>query len=192
MQKTEVTVKVLNSLDETEKILKEKGFELIEKWTLIDHYFSKFSKKQLKNMKFSEIIDNSFLLRQIISNDSKQQLIYKKKEFDENENVLSEEKLCANIDDIEKARKIFSLAGLTEWCNLTDGNYLYKNKDFEIDLQVIDDLGIFIEFEENKNMTNLSNIEKMEKMTNLLKTLGLNLGKDFSCQKIYLKYKSEN
>ncbi len=192
MQKTEVTVQVLNSLEETVSILSKNGFELIEKWTLNDYYFSKFNKKQLKNMNFSEIMSNSLLLRQCIGNQNQQQFIYKKKEFDTDENVVSEEKFSVEIDDIEKARKILSRAGLTEWCKITDKNRLYKKEDFEIDLQVVDNLGIFIEFEENESMKDLNSLEKREKMISMLKTLELNLGDDFSCKKAYLKFKSEN
>ena len=192
MQKTEVTVKVLNSLDETKKILIQKGFVLVEEWTLNDYYFSKFSKKQLKNMKFIEIMDNSILLRQCIGKNSEQIIVYKKKEIDRHENVIGEEKICIKIDNIEKAREIFRLAGLNEWCHIVDRNYAYKNNAFEIDLQVVEGLGVFIEFEEDESMKGLDKFEKIEKMKSLLYTLGLKLGDDFSCKKVLLKFEKEN
>ena len=192
MQKTEVTVEVLNSFDETKSILIKNGFNCVEEWTLNDHYFSKFSKKQLKNMKFIEIMDNSILLRQSIGKNNEQEIIYKRKEVDEQENVISEEKIYSKIDSIENTRQIFLLAGLSEWCSIVDKNYIYKNKNFEFDLQVVEGLGIFIEFEEDASMKSLSKREKIEKMKSLLYTLGLKLGDDFSCKKVLLKFKKGN
>ncbi len=192
MQKTEVTVEVLNSIEETKNILRENGFELVEEWTLNDRYFSKFDKKVLKNMKFIEIINNSILLRQCIGNNIQQNITYKKINVDNLDTVVGEEKINLTIDDVEKARQIFLLAGLNEWCHIEDKNYLYKNNEFEIDLQIVDNLGMFIEFEENEKMKGLSPTQKINIMTSMLKSLGLNLGKDFSYKKAYLKFKSEN
>lgn len=191
-QNTEVTVEVLNSLDEVIDILNKKGFKLIEEWVLNDHYFSKFSKNQLKNMNYTEIIDNSILLRLREGKNIEQKIIYKKKEYDKQDNVINEEKTIVTVDNSENVKKIFSLSGIEEWCQIIDKNYLYKNETCEIDLQVVDGLGVFLELEEDDSMSGLSKLEKAEKMKAFLQTLGLNLGKDFSCKKVYMKFKKEN
>lgn len=43
-------------------------------------------KRQVENMKFLDLINNSFLVRQVLSDKEEVQICYKKKELDEKEN----------------------------------------------------------------------------------------------------------
>ena len=54
---------------------------------------------------------------------------------------------------------------------------------------MIENLGNFIEYEEDETMDGLSEKQKIEKMANNLKELGFNLGTDYSVKKVYLKFK---
>ena len=69
---------------------------------------------------------------------------------------------------------------------------VYKKENVEFALQIIDELGIFIEYEEDETMQALSEKEKINVMLETLKNLGLKLGDDFSCKKVYLKFKKDN
>ena len=56
MKETEITVEVLDNVDDLIKMLKEKGFSLESEFDMIDHYFSKESTETLKTLKYKDII----------------------------------------------------------------------------------------------------------------------------------------
>lgn len=53
-------------------------------------------------------------------------------------------------------------------------------------VQIIKNLGIFIEYEEDESMKDLSPDQKFSYMVNITKNLGLKLGNDFSCKKVFM------
>ena len=188
MKQTEITVEVFDSLEEIKKILTGQNFEIVETYALNDFYFSKFENDILENMNYKNIMENSFLVRQIISSQTKTELIFKNKIIDKNNVVIEEEKIPCVILDLENALKIFHLAKLNCWCKLKQNIVVFKKKEIEFCVSEIKNLGIFIEYEQTENMNNLSAQEKIEFMKNILKSLNLNIGNDFSCKKAYLKF----
>ena len=92
------------------------------------------------------------------------------------------------FEDFEKAIKIFKSAGLNNWCNLKQLNLEYKNNEMDFLVQIVEDVGIYIEYEETETMKNLTTQQKIELMHSQLKSLGLNLGDDIFCKKVYIKY----
>lgn len=193
MKETEITVEVFDSLDKIDSILKSQGFEVLRIFDLFDYYYSKYSTEELKVMTYNEMISNSFLLRSFCKDELKQLLTYKKKEFDENNNVIAEEKVNCNIDNVDNALKCFDLAGLNRWASMVQNVTVYRKGDIKFDIQHIDGLGTFIEYEEGDTLTYLKTpTEKIKYMSDVLKGLGLKLGEDFLCKKVYLKFKKEN
>jgi adenylate cyclase class IV len=134
------------------------------------------------------LLKNSFLVRQVISDSEKIYLCYKDKEVDKNGKVLSEEKIKVPLNNLQDTLKIFNKANINCWCSLKQTIYEFQNGSIEFLVQVVDDLGNFIEYEENETMKNLTTEQKMEQMSSQLKSLGLKLGSDFSCKKVYAKY----
>lgn len=193
MQETEITVEVFDNIDSIDDVLKSQGYEICRVFDLYDYYYSKYSTEELKSMTYNEMIANSFLIRNVCKDELKQLLTYKKKEFDKNNNVISEEKVNCNIDNVDNALKLFDLAGLNMWNKMLQHISVYKKGDIEFAVQHIDGLGTFIEYEEDATMTNLKTPdEKIEYMLNILKGVGLKIGEDFSCKKVYMKFKKEN
>lgn len=189
MKETEITVQVFETRQDIHTKLLNNNFVLADKCIMQDYYFSKFETDELKNMSYKQILKNSLIVRKC-GDDTK--VIYKNKEIDNDNNVICEEKISLPITDIKPAIKIFELSGLNNWCNLTQEMYLYKNDKIEFMLQVIDGLGIFIEYEEDESVANLEPKEKMNVMAERLKSLGLNIGTDFSVKKVYQKFIKEN
>ena len=189
MKKTEITVQVFEDLNSIISKLKSKGFKQVDKFELDDCYFSCLS-KQNSNVKqdYNTLIKNSFLVRRVVDEKEKFSIIYKNKTFDTQNNVVSEEKLELPINDFEKAIKIFKSAGLNNWCNLKQLNLEYKNNEMDFLVQIVEDVGIYIEYEETETMKNLTTQQKIELMHSQLKSLGLNLGDDIFCKKVYIKY----
>ncbi len=154
-----------------------------------DSYYSAISTSELKNMKYSDIIKNSFLVRKVIDDTStKIELIYKDKVVDENNNVISEQKVKVKLDDYDKALEIFKLSNLNLWCEINQDMTVYAKDKIVFILQEVDGLGNYIEYEEDDYMANMSEYEKIELMLNNLKTTTLKLGNDYSCKKVYLKF----
>ena len=83
----EITVQVFNSFDEIKTILENQGFKMVETFQLNDWYFSKID--NIDDIKFIDVINNSFLVRQIITDVEKVQICYKKKQLDELGNVIA-------------------------------------------------------------------------------------------------------
>ena len=100
MKKTEITIQVFDDLETIISKLKLKGFKQVDKFELDDYYFSSLSTNVKQN--YNELIKNSFLVRRILGKTEKIRLIYKNKEIDERDNVISEEKLEISLNDFEK------------------------------------------------------------------------------------------
>ena len=147
MKETEITVQVYESIQQLHEKLLNNNFSLAEKCVMEDYYFSKFDTSELKKMSYKQILKSSILVRKC-RNDTK--IVYKNKEIDKDNNVICEEKITLPITDIKPAIKIFELSGLNNWCNITQEMYLYKNNKMEFMVQVVDGLGIFIEYEEDE------------------------------------------
>ena len=110
MRETEITVQVFNSLEEIDDILVSQGFEKTRNFQLNDWYFTRLD--DIQNINFVDLINNSFLVRQLISNTEKLQLCYKQKQVDEFNNVIAEEKFMSQIDALDETLKIFNYCGL--------------------------------------------------------------------------------
>lgn len=184
MRETEITVQVFNSLEEIDDILVSQGFEKTRNFQLNDWYFTRLD--DIQNINFVDLINNSFLVRQLISNTEKLQLCYKQKQVDEFNNVIAEEKFVSQIDSLDETLKIFNLCGLNNYCTIKNHSYVYKKGITEFALQVVENLGIFIEFEEDESMLAMNEQQKINHMFSILKSLNLKLGDDYSCKKVMM------
>lgn len=186
MRETEITVQVFDEVDEIHAKLKTLGFTLEHHTVMTDWYFSKELNEKLVKMSYEEIIRNSFIVRELnIDGKVKTLLHYKDKEFDENGNVISEEKLKEPLENAENAVKIFTMAGLNNWIKVMQDMYIYGKSDMHFALQIVDGLGTYIEYEEDESVAGLSSEEKVVGLFNRLKALGFNFGQDTNVKKVY-------
>lgn len=192
MKETEITVQVFSDIDSTRDRLKEMGYKCTEKYNMHDWYFSKYDTTELLSMKYIDILNNSFLIREICDPEPRCQLVYKKKLMDNNDNVIQEEKFKADVANSADAKNVLTMSGLNNWCYVKNDSEVYSNGKSEIVLQTIEDLGLFIEFEEDESMSGMTEKEKFEHMVDIIKSLGLNLATDFSAKKVYMKFLKEN
>ena len=186
MRKTEITVQVFDKLLDIEKVLAKNGYHKKEEYCLRDHYFTKF--ENAKIVDYKTLLASSNLIRTIEEDEKITHcMIYKNKKLDQNGNVSSEEKIRVKIDDEQNCINILRSAGLNNWCNLKNDNIVYVDKSgFEIDLQLVDGLGIFIEAEEDQSIRELSEKQKFDYLKNKITSFGFCLGKDYSCKKPYM------
>ena len=191
MRETEITVQVFNSLDGIQNTLIAQGFALKETCVMEDWYYSSISSDTLKTMDYSDIIKNSFLLRSFNGEDDSASVCYKNKTIDDLGNVISEEKVKCKIDSLEKSKKVYELAGVNNWCYLKQEMFIYKKDEIQFAVQVADGVGIFIEHEEDETMKMMTEQEKIDCMLTRLKNLGLKIGEDYSCKKVYMKFMNQ-
>ncbi|MBE5739162.1 MAG: hypothetical protein E7354_05500 [Clostridiales bacterium] len=188
MRETEITVEVFEGVSAVIEKLKAQGFEVMSNVVMTDYYYSRYPMDILDKFKYEDMIKNSFVLRKLDGENNEVQLIYKDKELDAHGAVISEEKIKCKIPDFNKSVRIFDSAGLNRWMEIKQDMYLMQKDSVVFMLQDVDGLGLFIEYEEDHTMSGLSPHEKMEKMSETLRGLGLLLGNDFSCKKVYMKY----
>ncbi len=190
MKETEVTVQVFNDFEETCAILAARDFELADRFVIKDRYYSGLA--NAKDLPYGELIKNSFLVREIIcEKETSAFLIYKQKDIDEKGVVIAEEKVKVSIGDPEKADRIFGLSGIDSYCEIENSTCVFKKGSICLALQDVRDLGLFIEYEEDETMKALDPVRKTELLKEVLTGLGLKLGSDFSCKKVYMKLHPE-
>ena len=192
MKETEITVEILDDVKGLIEMLKNKNFSLEDEFDMIDYYFSKDDTETLKKLEYLDIINHSFLVRQIIGNDNSVNIMFKSKELDDKGNVIAEEKVKTPVENLEKAIKIFKLSGLNNWCEIKQHMLVFKRGETEFAIQIVDGLGSFIEYEETASMSEFTEQEKIDAMLADLKGLGINIGSDYSCKKVYMKFMKEN
>lgn len=188
MKETEITVQVFNDFEEIDQILRSQGFRIIENFQLNDWYYSAI--KDISNLKYIDLMNNSFLIREIITDKKEYQLCYKRKELDSFGNVISEEKIKTKIDSLENAKLIFENAGLNNYCVLKNNSFVYQKDEVCFAVQIIENLGIFIEYEEDNSMSSVTRAERFDYMCKIVNNLGLKLGKDYSCKKVFMMLKN--
>lgn len=186
---TEITVELLDTFENTLTKLINQGFEIKEKVLMTDYYFSKLSLNNLQALEYAELIKNSFLVRNVSTETEEiNQIIFKKKVLDSSNNVIAEEKIKTDISDLNSTIKLFKEAGLTNYTTLTQQMTVVGKDKIVFVIQEVENLGTFIEYEEDDTMKGLTEQEKINTMLNTLKTLSLNIGNDYSCKKVYLKF----
>lgn len=190
MKETEITVQVLMPLAFAINKLEEKGYTLEEKYTMRDRYFTRFSNEEISTISYEKLIKNSLLIRTITSNNSSySQLTYKNKEYNTNREVISEQKYVCKIESEESAYNIFSSMGLNSYLTVNQKLWIFKNNKTHFSLQEVENLGLFIEIEQQNGMENLSSEEKVQKLIEIANSLNLKLGNSYSCKKVEMLLK---
>lgn len=103
-----------------------------------DHPFRFINQKQL--------IDATDWLR-IRKSTKGDTLNFKKAMLNETEEVSYFEETESGIESADKLLKLFHILGYNEICCYHKTRKVYRYKDFEFDLDLIDELGIFVEIE---------------------------------------------
>ena len=190
MKETEITVQVLMPLALSINKLEEKGYTLEEKYTMRDRYFTHFSNKEISTVSYEKLIKNSLLIRTITSNNSSySQLTYKNKEYNTNREVISEQKYVCKIESEESAYNILNSMGLNSYLTVNQKLWIFKNNKTHFSLQEVENLGLFIEIEQQNGMENLSSEEKVQKLIEIANSLNLKLGNSYSCKKVEMLLK---
>ncbi|MCI8621226.1 MAG: hypothetical protein HFJ50_05800 [Clostridia bacterium] len=165
----EITVKMKCTVAEIKEILKERKFMLNRSFTLNDTYFIPMNLK-LENLSVRDILKKAVLLREIkeiIPNEKKScKLTFKKKEIDENGNILKQEKIDCEILKKEEGKNLIQALGYKEIMNIKEEDEEYTNGEIELAIKDIENGANLIEIEENEKF---DTIEKLKKELDKLK-----------------------
>ena len=193
---SEITVKVLCSKKKLFDILERKHFLLKRRLKITDYYFTHLDILNA-NFEFKTLIKNSLIIRhkEIIDKsdlstfgiDGQSTLLYKKKEFAEDNTVLSELKIACDLGNPTKAKRIFSAMGLNNWCVKKGTWHIYKRKELELYVQEVENLGLFIELEQSENQKG-SPQKIQQALIQEIESLRIPLGNDFNVNIAHLLY----
>ena len=165
----EITVKVNTSINEMEEILKSKDFKLSDKFTCEDYYF--ISKNIDIKKTVREILKKAIIVRQV-KNDKV--LVFKKKEIDENGNILKQEKFECNILDIKETKEFIEAIGYKNIMNILEEDICYSKNGLELLSKDIKNSNILMEIE-TQDIDGFRTIEDLKE-----KLLKLNLPIDMN------------
>ena len=168
MKQIEVTTNVHQSLEEVHDILSSQGFEIIRRSRIEDQYMSQEKGKLTKDNIIS-ILMHCLLIRYLCVNgtDTYKSITYKKKEY-AGDTVLSEEKIVLNIDDIEKAERLLRALNFEKIVDVRYDVVVYKRGEIELCFQLVEDLGLLVEYENTADFQDASPSAILEEKKRML------------------------
>ena len=166
-ESNEITVKIKGSLANFYKIIEEKGFRIIDEFSMDDTYFVPIS-LDVENIATREILSKAILVRNIYDKTSKEikkKITFKIKDFDKEGNILYQEAISCDVLNTDDAMKLLQSIGYKKIMNIKEDDIVYEKDGFELAIKDIkngDNL-IEIETEETKD---LDSIEKLIQKVN--------------------------
>lgn len=133
----EITVKIKCELNELYKILKKKEYKIVDKFFLDDIYF--ISKDiDITNISTREILSKAILVRKITREDRiVNVIVLKKKEFNEEGDIISQAKVECDVLEIEDAKKLLIAMNYIDIMNIKESNLTFKKDDIEFSVKNI-------------------------------------------------------
>ena len=165
-QENEITMRVICSIDELCTILENKGFKVIDKFTMDDKFMIPNTlKNKLKDLTSREILKDAILIRDIenqLKGNRTKKITFKKKEFNKDGDILSQESINCDINNIDDAVKFFQAINYYEVMNVIENDIVYGKDDFEIAIKDIENGDNLIEVETVSSNSNIDTIEKLK------------------------------
>lgn len=166
-ESNEITVKIKCDLNEFYDILKDKGFKVIDKFSMDDTYFIP-KEIDLDKMSTRDILFKAVLVRDIVgkmSNRRTKKITYKIKKFDEHGNILSQRAVNCDILNVEDAKKLLKAIGYKEAMNIKEDDIVYEKDKLQLAIKDIHNGDNLIEIETTEDK-DLDTIEKLIKRVN--------------------------
>ncbi len=166
-QENEITVKIKCEINELCNILEKNGFKVVNKFTMNDIYMiPNYMKKEIHNLTSREILKKAILIRDIDNQFKRhidRKITFKKKEFNNNGDILSQESINCDILNIDEAVNLFETIEYYKIMNIVENDIVYGKDDLEIDIKDIKNGDNLIEVETVANNKKIDTIEKIKK-----------------------------
>ncbi len=181
MKEIEVLVEVFDDIDKVKTILNK--FNYVGLKETLDEYYYDPKRSDLKPDENGEL---SHCLRLRIKN-NEYSITYKDDIF-ENGKWLYSNEYETNVSDIRMIREIFNKIGLVKFIEIDNKKETYIYDKYEIVLEIVKDLGIFMEVEYCTNEDVDISKEKVN-IQEFIKSLGLNVSEELGVGKpeMYLR-----
>lgn len=163
-QNNEITVRIKGNIKDFYKLIEEKGFKIIDKFSMDDTYFIP-ANLNINNIETREILSKAVLIRDIrgkMSNRVTKKITFKVKNFDEYGNILSQESINCDVLEIDDAKRLLAAIGYKEIMNIKEDDVVYEKNGFQFAVKDILNGDNLIEVE-TKDDESLDTIEKLMK-----------------------------
>ncbi len=186
MREVEITVQLLEELDEVKRKIEKQGFEIVQNFVMYDYYM--IHKSFDLNSNYYDILKKCLLIREVKSDKSYKYLIYKNKEYDNFGKILSQNKIKIDINSTMEAKKILELVDFRTIIEIENNSIVYKKDNTEFILQSIKDpKGLYIEMEANEEELKEQNDEAVkEVLKNKFNSLNLDITGDYEVKKAFI------
>lgn len=165
----EITVKIKCELNEFCDILEDKGFKIVNMFSMCDTYFIP-KILDSENMSTRDILSKAVLVRDIrgkMSDRLTKRITFKIKSFDESGNILNQEVVNCDVLDIDDAKMLLEALGYNEIMNIREDDIVYEKDGLQLAIKDIMDGDNLIEVETVQNDA-LDTVEKLIKKVNEL------------------------
>lgn len=186
MKQIEITVRLNEDIESAKLKLIQKGYKLIRESDIDDIYMS--SKiDELNKENITKILTKCVLLRSLkLENTEIKKITYKNKEYDQNGDVISENKINLNCENLNKAYDLFSNLDFEKLVEVKYHVSVYEKNGVEFAFQDVENLGILIEYEnvndfEGKSLETIN--KEKEVMYQFMINEGLNLTEELDVKK---------
>lgn len=187
MKQIEITVRLKNSMQDAIEILEKQGYKKIRESDIYDIYMTQ-SKDKLNKENIEKILSTCVLLRNIKTEGKEiRKITYKDKEYD-NGQVISEQKVNLDCNSLEDAKKLFEYLKFEKLIEVKDHILVMEKDGMELAFQDVENLGLLIEYENDKDFTNKSIEEIKEekkKMYKEIEKLGINITEEYDVKKAW-------
>ncbi len=166
-QENEITVKIKCEINELCTILEKKGFNVVNRFTMNDIFMiPNYIKKEINNLTSREILKRAILIRDIdnqFKGHKNRKITFKKKEFNNNGDILNQQVINCDIFNIDEAVNLFEAIEYYKIMNIVENDIVYGKDDFEIAIKDINNGDKLIEVETVANNNKINTIEKIKK-----------------------------
>lgn len=161
----EITMRLNCDIEDICNLLENKKFQVTKRFILDDTYFIP-TDLALKDMSYREILSKAILLRDItdlISETRTIKLTFKKKDIDNNGNILNQSKTDCEILNVDKGKDFLKAIGYKKLMNIKENDVVYSNNGFKIAIKDVKNGEKLIEVEtidEDKEFCTIEGIKK--------------------------------
>lgn len=184
MKEIEILVEVYEDIEKIKEIFKK--FEYVGLKRTIDEYYYDPLRETLKPDKFGGL-NHCFRLRQ---KNNEYFITYKDDVF-ENGKWLYSNEYETKVESLEMTKEIFNKLGLIKFIEIDNEKETYMFENYEIVIENVKDLGIFMEVEYCTNEDIDIKIEK-NKIQEFINNLGINISEELNIGKPEMYMKKHN
>ena len=165
-QENEITVKINCEIHELCSILEDKGFHVVDKFTMNDIFMiPNFLKSDIPHLTSREILKEAILIRDIdnqFNGHINKKITFKKKVFCDNGDILSQQSINCDIVNIDEAVNLFQAIQYYKIMTIVEHDIVYGKDTFEIAIKDIKNGDNLIEVETVSNNKKIDTIEKLK------------------------------